>query len=353
MDNLETACFIDSVLSSELSHYGVKGMKWGVRKDRYRENSAKRYEKKASKYQSKLDKTSRASKQKKLSSKRDNALNDASLRRSGKLTSTDKKRIATGAAVVTALAARKAYTTVDSGDARRLMENGKAKLTGKEFEFKKKASNASSNMSPDDVFNNITKNINPEYGKPGTKSNCRRATFAYEMNRRGYDVQATKTLKARGQNALSMDTALDKKSKQYNTQGVGAAKKLFKEVYNESDAGDKRDQQYLNLFEGKDPVDIVSKYKNNSNNVFDTLSKQPVGARGEYAMKWASGGAHSMSYEVFKDKTVIFDNQTQKRYEKGSADFEKLVMYTKSAGFTRLDDKELNTEFLKKWVKNA
>ena len=38
--------------------------------------------------------------------------------------------------------------------------------------------------------------------------NCRRCTFAYELSRRGYDVQATKTLIGTGQDANGMNQML-------------------------------------------------------------------------------------------------------------------------------------------------
>src|SRR4029077_17292919 len=54
--------------------------------------------------------------------------------------------------------------------------------------------------------------INPGYGDLGTKMNCRRATFAYEMRRRGYDVKATKSVKGTGQMPLSLLKATDPES---------------------------------------------------------------------------------------------------------------------------------------------
>lgn len=49
----------------------------------------------------------------------------------------------------------------------------------------------------------------PEYGNSlGSFMNCRRCTFAYELSRRGYDVQATKTLIGTGQDANGMNQML-------------------------------------------------------------------------------------------------------------------------------------------------
>jgi hypothetical protein len=64
------------------------------------------------------------------------------------------------------------------------------------------------------------------------------------------------------------------------------------------------------------------------------------------------GGAHSMSYEIFNKKPVIIDNQTGRIF-KSSKELMEQVPSIREAGFTRLDNADLNMDYLLKWVKNA
>lgn len=50
----------------------------------------------------------------------------------------------------------------------------------------------------------VIRGVNPKYGQPGSKMNCRRCTFTYEMRRRGYDVEATRSTKGIGQTGLGL-----------------------------------------------------------------------------------------------------------------------------------------------------
>lgn len=88
------------------------------------------------------------------------------------------------------------------------------------------------------------------------------------------------------------------------------------------------------------------------NDILSSLSKQPNGARGELGMMFKGGGGHSMAWEIVQGKPVIFDTQTGKTY-KSALDIAQLSTNLTHSGFTRLDDKALNTNFLMRWVKNA
>ena len=68
-------------------------------------------------------------------------------------------------------------------------------------------------------------------------------------------------------------------------------------------------------------------------------------------MRWLNGGGHSMAYEIVNGKPVIFDTQRQKVF-KDIADLDIYTSRAKDAGFTRLDNKDLNTDFLQRWLKN-
>lgn len=59
-----------------------------------------------------------------------------------------------------------------------------------------------------------------------------------------------------------------------------------------------------------------------------------------------------MAWEIVGGKPVIFDTQVRRKYT-SLEDIEKLGNNIAEAGFTRLDNKELNEDFLRRWVKNA
>jgi hypothetical protein len=88
-----------------------------------------------------------------------------------------------------------------------------------------------------------------------------------------------------------------------------------------------------------------------SKSIFDTLAKEPNGSRGELGVMWNMGGGHSMAYEVVKGTPVIFDGQTGKIY-KTPLEFMDMPA-VKNAGFTRLDNVDLNVDYLMRWMTNA
>lgn len=342
---------------SELQHYGVKGMKWGVRKDREtrRENKAKKFDQKVSDINSKIDAHKGGRKKRyirKLESERDRYAKDAQRVRDGKMT-TRQKKVAIGAAVVgTLIAAKATHVGIESGEFRRMADQGRAFLN-LEHGFKKNPDLASVTR-PDQVYLKVVKQVNPEYGAVGTKMNCRRATFAYEMRRRGYDVQATRTTNSYGQNISGLKNAISPGEKLRRTGTMS----LIWDFSNEKVRSAKDPSMptpLKNLQEG-----LPAGAKNNigygsaaemPRKIFDRLAKEPNGSRGELGVIWKQGGGHSMAYEIFDGKPVIFDAQTGRAY----VNFEKLAdsMDIGGAGFTRLDNIDLNTDYLRRWVRNV
>lgn len=256
-----------------LEHFGVKGMRWGVRKT-----------------------------------------TDTKSTKVGM--TPDQVYLATyGAAIATLVLVQYGLKRADSG-------RKDAKKTGdKEF---KQDPRLKAKMSVNQLQSKVVHQINPDFGAAGTKMNCRRATMAYEMRRRGYDVQATKSVFASGQGAKGLKSAVGIKTKHESPWG-------------EKKVGDK-------------PKDFgnASAIKK-AEDVFASLSKYPEGARGEVGVGFVMGGGHSMAFEVVKGKPVIFDTQNGKVYPnpKAYAEFTPMVY---SAAHTRLDDKPLDQEFLKRWV---
>jgi len=376
-----------------LKHYGVKGMKWGViNEDRGGDRKAKKEvkkenrEKKASEFDAKADvadirvndlKTElkdlppgartaveRYRKNREISDAeeiRDQFRADAeSIRKSG-LTEGQKKALI-GAAIVGGLVAYGVVSAnVQSGEFNRLSMKGKAFFSGQEFKFNRKPEWSRSDMTSDEIFSSIIPGINPDYGDIGTKMNCRRCTFTYEMRRRGYNVTATKTTNAYGQTAFGLVNAITPNDKEFKTSKFGSlveAVKVVKQVQANPDDHTKArllNDMAENFSAGARKTIDMDAINSSGDGAFGgilkRLSSEPDGSRGELGVVWQFGGGHSMIYEVFNGKAVIFDGQTGKKYEKAS-DFEDLQGVT-NAGFTRLDNVPLNETYLMRWLKNA
>jgi hypothetical protein len=365
---------IDSSLKGFLSHHGIKGMKWGVRnkdsgggssssaKDikkaskavkmvspdelKKRETKAKTFDKEAARlrtensaiqakikganvFQQRSYKNQIAENEKLI----DTAKKDAVAVRSGKMTSRQKKLLIGTAIAGGILAAYGAQYMVESGELSRLQTKGKRFLDKDGGLFKKNDKLSNPNYSADDILKNVIPGVNPDYGSWGTNMNCRRATFAYEMRRRGFDVQATKTSIAHGQTLLGLAKATTT-----DQQDVKSMKHL---------------SSYFAIAAGSKNLINTSHVADGGKSIFDALSKEPNGSRGEFAVMWASavpgipGGGHSMAYEVINGKAHIFDTQNGKEYKTGNDVFGMIA----EAGYTRLDNVDLNMNFLSKWVR--
>lgn len=319
-------------MPDDMYHYGVKGMKWGVRKK---------------------DKNS----QKKGSSDADSGSSDGGSSDKGpRFTKRQKQVMAVGAVAVTATLAYAGYKYVDSGNV--------AQLRQRDTEWNTKDKFKADYDSAFSLFANVGRDVNPGYGDAGTKNNCRRCTLSYELRRRGFDVKATKSLSGSGQDASDLDKAAGTNNafsvKKY-IKGVGEAYKTGgSEGVNDFLDGMKGNGDTSlgeSMFSFKKTYNLIDAMRNSesyaddrANSIFDTLSKQPPKSRGEVGIRWGVGGAHSLAYEILgSGKPVIMDTQSGEVYESASA-FMRNAAGIKDASFTRLDDKELDMDFLKKWA---
>jgi len=375
-----------------IAHYGKKGMHWGIRnedttsnmqigkkesKQASREKRAVKRDVLADKYNVKISeikaktnpdtnvllRTYRKNQIKDLTEKRDQKLDDAQRIREGKLTKGQKK-LAIGASIAAALLiSYGAYKYTDSGAFHQQKIKGKEFLTQEKHVWNTKKS-LSGPRDASYIMRNVVYPINPTYGKYGTKMNCRRCTFAYEMRRRGNDVSATLSNAGTGQTPAGLLNAIDPKSK-LSTGKMG----MYKALYDEQQSGKSNPlaDSVQNSPFGKHAIDLVSSRSiftgnakglitktelDTSEAIFKSLSSQPNGARGELGVGWTMGGGHSMAWEIIGGKPHIFDAQNGQRY--GSAeDFAGLGDNIKQAGFTRLDNIDLNDDFLKRWLRDA
>lgn len=272
-----------------LEHYGVKGMKWGVRKD---EGSG---------------------------SGRSSA--DEILKKHGnvKAGSEEAKAYAALGAFYASLILAYTYKYVkDSGKFHQMKTKNTPWKTNKSLAKKK--------MSVDELHEKVVKPINPSYGAKGTKMNCRRCTFVYEMRRRGYDVKATKSTIAAGQTSKGMNKAISNVHKKDESIW---GHKLILGPYN----------------------DDKTKGVKTAQTIFDALSKNPDRSRGELAVGWKMGGGHSVVWEIVDRKPVVFDTQNKKTYREPQ-ELANLVSQAHEAAFTRLDNVKLDENFMRKWATN-
>lgn len=214
--------------------------------------------------------------------------------------------------------------------------------------------------TPEDVLKSVVKGANPEYNTFGGQMNCRRVTFAYEMRRRGYDVTATTSAVGRGQNETGLVNALirgDRNRRSESSMSAFAMKGVdaVSSIRTRAAKGDNR------VYEATtDALEFVGLRSARSTNaaaaagkIAASLGSQPSGARGEIAFNMRQF-IHSMQYEVFDGVPHIFDSQKAAHYPVTEAGLTALINKWGSpagAAITRLDNLDLDVNFLSQWVK--
>lgn len=270
-----------------LLHYGTKGMKWGIRKDRLSSGS-----------------------------------------------STVGEGDLAPFLIVTAIfagikIAQARISYVDSGRKHQKAIDKEAKKSGKPHEWKRKDS-LTGPKTHDEIHKEVVLPINKGFPKEsGTSMNCRRCTFAYEMRRRGLDVKATRSMFASGQDSMGLSNATRPDGNKFAITGWG--KNTIPTTVN--------GRQMTS--EGK------------SRSIFNALSREPDGSRGELAVSWPMGGGHSVAYEIVAGKPIVFDAQSGKYWVSPEAFNRQLGGLVVDAAYTRLDNADLNYDFLKRWATNA
>jgi hypothetical protein len=267
-------------LDASIEHHGIKGQKWGVRRN----------------------------------------LHPSGSNSNVKIGSGEAAPLIAVGAVYTALALRALYTHhIDSGKS----VQSKTKNTPWKVDR-----SLSKKMSADDIYDRVVKQVNPNYGAKGTSMNCRRCTFAFEMRRRGYDVKATTSKFATGQDTKGLNSVTSNRFKK-SSESIWGEKQISS----------------AHLLSRGNP-------ESRAKEIFSALSKNPEGARGELAVQWAFGGGHSMAWEIIKGKPVVFDTQNAKTYRDSGA-FASFTPIVHDAAYTRLDNIHLDDAFIRRWVQNA
>lgn len=313
------------LMSDEIYHYGIKGMRWGIRRFQYKDGRLTSAGKK--RYGDKTD-------------------GDVSVDKPDTkgihLTDKQKKALKIGLTVAgVALAAYGGYrlynsdlakpvrdqidnyiksminqakaTEVKNASAKdrdifaktgKLTEHAKQDLSTREIDsrfgwFKKRFAS-----TPEEDLKAINEGMFEK--TPGGSNNCGLCTTAYELRRRGYDVRANFSDNGRSVIGLS---------------------NFFKDV------------KILDDAEIAKNVDSTREW---TKGVTDLLRSQGEGARGNFCGQYFFGGGHSIIYEVVNGDVIFRDGQTGQNYKDA---YDALHYFTPGrSNFFRMDNLEINKD---------
>lgn len=365
MDKKETPIYILKE-DGTLQHYGVKGMKWGIRRYQpYTDGKSGKFvgDKPKRKTKKELEVRDDKAKKQALATMLGNAAGNIAIEQGiGQLVAQGMLTTPQGQAINIAI--NSAKKSVDSGVVAAKLDDIKGKNQWKEDK------SLSGNKSVNQIQNEVIPGVNPGYGKEfGTINNCRRATVAYELRRRGHNVTARKTAFGTGATDGGMVKAINKDAKNLTGGLAEMASHGIEAIMNKASKGKANTPLYdykkssseernlskpkrLDLFKSRFSKKTLKEVsKTTTKGMMDGLSKQPDGSRGEVTIWWPSGGGHSIAYEIVNGKPVIFDTQNSRTYT--SAKQLEADGYAGTAYFTRLDNAEFNKDFVERWVKDA
>lgn len=171
--------------------------------------------------------------------------------------------------------------------------------------------------------------VNPAYKNwdENTKNNCVLCTMSMELRRRGYDVQANKATSG------------------YN--GIELVKDWFPGAKNKESSGSMSDNEVKErLRKGLPPKISKDKQKEMIANTVSEIQNQKDGARGQICVTWdGTFSGHSIAYANEGGKVVIYDTQANKKYEGEAA--EKYLKRCSQVTVTRLDNCDINLKYIK------
>lgn len=183
--------------------------------------------------------------------------------------------------------------------------------------------------------------VNPDYDKsdPLTSQNCAYCTMAYDMRRRGYDIESKYD-----SNGLSTYQVLR------NYDWTAARKQFKQETGIDADLTDFPDALihtvYFESNSKERELDAHSRFddapthdrKEAVTRLERELSNYGEGSRGMIAMSWKFGGAHAIAWEVQNGKVVYRDCQVNKKI-----DISTYMSRSDEMQYVRLDNLSLDT----------
>ena len=311
--------------SDYLQHYGILGMRWGIR--RFQDKSGRLTAAGKKRYD---DDPSNGAPEK-ASSKTSKEVGDSFVEKKLGIKLSDKQKTAikvgVGAAAV-ALAAYGGYRLYNSDVGKplrdqvdqflnrfnegydretfkqtgKLTEHAKKDLSTREYDSKLRFFKKAREYTPDEDLKAINEGMFRV--TQGGSNNCGLCTTAYELRRRGYDVRA-------------------------NFAEQGRSVKTLSEFFKNADIQD--DAALANRTKSEWMAAIERR-----------LLRQGDGARGNFGGQYAMGGGHSIIYEVSKGKVIFRDGQTGETYRSVREAIGNFV--PGKSNYFRMDNLEINSD---------
>lgn len=223
----------------------------------------------------------------------------------------------------------KEYTKIVSDFAQKEKDAFRKAVSQLPLHFKKQKEEMS------DSDNQKVINSDRYYDSEAYQQNCGYCSLAYDMRKRGYDVEAKPAYWHN--NEFDPDAYSDKT---YYVAASGLSNHEIEKCY-KGNAQFTEVQEIANEMQKRN---IALTTNNMIDYVEESLVKQGDGARGILSVAWTYGGGHAINYEVVGNQVVVRDCQTGKVYK--MSDFKGLVS---QVNYMRTDTLEPN-EYMSNYV---